>query len=64
MLNELLSTIKDLAEDIELLEDGEAYDLLVSGLLNAIEGAARANENLSIYREVVEEVSSRIEEDE
>ena len=65
MLNELMNTLKDLVEDIELLgEDGiDANDSLLDDLLIAIENAANKHRDLKVYKESVEEYVKRIEEE-
>ena len=65
MINELMNTLKDLVEDIELLgEEGvEANDSLLDDLLIAIENAANKHRDLKVYKESVEEYVRRIEEE-
>ena len=65
MLNELMNTLKDLVEDIELLGDEgiDANDSLLDDLLIAIENASRKHKDLKVYKESVEEYVRRIEEE-
>lgn len=65
MLNELMNTLKDLVEDIELLGDEgiDANDSLLDDLLIAIENAANKHRDLKVYKESVEEYVRRIEEE-
>ena len=65
MLRDLLKSLQDMVEDVELLgEDGfEAMDTLLDGLLQTMEDASRKHKDLGIYKDTVEEFVKRIEEE-